>query len=339
VDSGDTDPASFFHHLTQAAPRTRAKTAALLTFAPEYLSELTAFTRRYFRAFFQRLPPTAVIVFDNCHEVPPEASLDGILANMLCEVREGISILMISRSNPPATLAHAEANRRITRIGGDALRLTNDELREIVLSETPVDEPTLASLQTRCDGWAAGLILMLEHLKASGTLDPAHPGETFEGAFNYFAGEVFDRVSAPTRTLLLRTAFLPRVTATAAESLTGDRNAASLLEGLFRQRLFTDEHPGEELSYQFHALFAEFLRSRVSASLPPEALRQLRADSAQWLEKSREPAAALKLWVANGEWGAATALILSQARGLVAEGRWLTLKAWIGLLPRTHVEK
>jgi len=54
VDSGDTDPASFFHHLTQAAPRTRAKTAALLTFAPEYLSELTAFTRRYFRAFFQR---------------------------------------------------------------------------------------------------------------------------------------------------------------------------------------------------------------------------------------------------------------------------------------------
>src|SRR5690348_4031000 len=37
VDSGDTDPASFFHHLTQAAPRTRAKTAALLTFTPEYL--------------------------------------------------------------------------------------------------------------------------------------------------------------------------------------------------------------------------------------------------------------------------------------------------------------
>src|SRR5262249_40994605 len=78
--------------------------------------------------------------------------------------------------------------------------------------------------------------------------------------------------------------------------------------------------------------------SRVSAVASASDLRQLRAQSAQLLEKARDPAAALKLWVSNEDWDAATALILREARWLVAHGRWLTLEAWIGLLPASQVE-
>ncbi len=60
-----------------------------------------------------------------------------------------------------------------------------------------------------------------------------------------------------------------------------------LLEGLFRQRLFTDRHEGEEVSFQFHALFAEFLRNRATTTLSAAELRGLRADSARLLEKAR----------------------------------------------------
>jgi ATP/maltotriose-dependent transcriptional regulator MalT/DNA-binding SARP family transcriptional activator len=340
VDGGDADPVSFFHYLSRAAPKPRGKRAPpLLTLVPEYLADLPNFTRRYFRAFFSRLPATAVVVFDNCHEVPAGAPFHEILRDALAEAREGGTLVMISRGDPPATLARAEANRLLGRIGGDDLRLTPNEIRGIVLSERAVDEPTLKLLQNRSGGWAAGLVLMLEHFKTTGIAEAALPGETLEGAFSYFAGQVFDRVDAPTRTLLLQTAFLPRVTAAAAEMLTGDQDAGSLLEGLFRQRLFTDKHASEEVSYQFHALFAEFLRNRAGALFSHDELRRLRADSAKLLEKANESAAALKLWVDNEDWDAATALILKQARGLVGDGRWLTLKAWIALLPRTQVVK
>lgn len=340
VDAGDTDPASFFHYLSLAAPKPRDKhPASLLTLTPEYLADLPNFTRRYFRAFFGRLPPTAVVVLDNCHEVPPSAPFHEILRDALAEAREGITILMVSRGDPPATLARAEANRILGRLSADDLRLTREEMREIALAERAIDEPTLKLLQDRSGGWAAGLVLMLEHLKASDTLEAALPGETFEEAFNYFAGQVFEQVGAPTRALLLRTAFLPRVTVPAAQALTGDPDAGTLLEGLFRQRLFTDRHEGDEASFQFHTLFAEFLRSRATATLSGPELRGLRADSAKLLERAREPSAALKLWVENEDWDAATAVILSHARGLVTEGRWLTLKAWIALLPRMQVAR
>jgi LuxR family transcriptional regulator, maltose regulon positive regulatory protein len=340
VDGGDGDPASFFYYLSLAAPKAPGKHAApLLTLTPEYLVDLANFTRRYFRAFFARLPPSAVVVFDNCHEVPPSAPFHEILRDALTEVREGITLIMVSRGDPPATLARAEANRQLGRIGADELRMTAEEMREIVLSERAVDEPTLKLLQERSGGWAAGLVLMLEHLKVCGTVEAVLPGETFSEVFRYFAGQVFDQVGAPTRALLLRTAFLPRVTITAAQALTGDPDAGSLLEGLFHQRLFTDKHEGEEVSYQFHALFAEFLRNRATATLPAAELRALYADSAQLLEKAREPSAALKLWLANEDWDAATGLILSQARGLVSDGRWLTLRAWIALLPKAQVAR
>ncbi len=86
-----------------------------------------------------------------------------------------ITILMLSRVDPPATLARAEANRLLGRIGADELRLTAEEMREIALAERAIDEPTLKLLQDRSGGWAAGLVLMLEHLKVSGTWRPHCP--------------------------------------------------------------------------------------------------------------------------------------------------------------------
>lgn len=340
VDPGDADPASFFHYLSLAAPQPRGKHAPpLLALTPEYLADLSGFTRRYFRAFFARLPATAVVVFDNCHEVPPAAPFHEILRDALAEVRDGITLLMMSRTDPPAALARAQANRLLSRIGADELRLTAEEMRAIVLAEREVDEPTLKLLEERSGGWAAGLVLMLEHLKTSGTVAAARPGGSFEEAFAYFAGQVFDLVDRPTQRLLLRTAFLPRVTLTAAQALTGDQDAGALLEGLFRQRLFTDRHEGAEASFQFHALFAQFLQNRAIASLSAPELHALRRDSARLLEKAGEPSAALDLWVANEDWDAATALILGHARSLVADGRWLTLKAWIALLPKPQAAR
>ncbi len=340
VDSGDSDPASFFHYLAQAAPRTRGKRAeSLLALTPEYLVDLPGFTRRFFRALYARLSPTAVLVFDNCNAVQADAPFNEILRDALTEVRKGVRLIMISRSDPPVTLARAHANGLIARLGWDELRLTPEELRSIVLSIQDVNEATLALLQRQSGGWAVGLVLMLEHVRVSGDLHVTLPGETLAGTFNYFAEQVFDQLPASTRELLLRTAFLPRVTAAAAAALTGSADADAALEGLFRQRLFTDRHSGIEVSYQYHALFGEFLRSRANAALQPQALHELRAACAILLERSGDYAPALGLCVENQDWEAATRLILRQARGLVADGRWLTLKASIARLPKAHVAK
>jgi LuxR family maltose regulon positive regulatory protein len=338
VDAGDADPATFFHYLSLAAPKPRSKRSEpLLALSPEY-QDLEGFTRRFLRVFYSRLPEGGVIVFDNCHTVGAEAPFSGILQLALDELPPGLQLILISRSDPPAPLARAEANGRLARIGWEQLRLTAEELRTIALATGAASESNLATLQQRSGGWAVGLVLLLQRLGATGSIEP-QAGDGSVGSLNYFADQVFEKLTPAARDLLLCTAFLPRVTATSASALTANPAAGSLLEDLFRQRLFTDRHTGTQVSYQYHALFREFLQKRATLSLTPEALRARRASSARLLEEDHELAAAFAIRVDNHDWDDAARLILRQARALVADGRWLTLQSMIAQLPPNQTEK
>jgi LuxR family maltose regulon positive regulatory protein len=340
VDSGDADPASFFYYLAQAVPSTRgARREPLRLLTPDYLADLPGFARRFFRTLFERLPARAALVLDNFQQAGDSAAFHALVAIALAEARDGINLIVLSRTDPPASFARELANGLIGTIGWDELRLTDDETRAIATARREVDAATLALLQQQSAGWAAGLMLILQGLEHTGAVRPALPAETLEAVFGYFAGHVLDQVPAATRELLMRTAFLPRVNAAAAQALTGNADAASLLDQLYRQRLFTDRHAGGAVSYQYHALFREFLQSRVDAAYTAEQRRALRQRSAELLESDGESADALRLHVANADWEAATALILKRARALIAEGRWLTLEAWVALLPKEQVAR
>jgi LuxR family maltose regulon positive regulatory protein len=338
VDSGDAELASLFHYLAVAAPKPGgSRRESLRTLSAEHLADLPAFTRRFFRTYFARLPATAVVVLDNFQEAGSSDAFHAVFRDALNEVRDGLTLIVISRTDPPAPFVHALANGLIGRIGWDEIKLTADEMRSIIDGERAFDDATVRALQEQSGGWAAGLLLMLQHVKATGNVQPSLQQETMEGVFTYFAGQVFEQVTPLMRDILLRTAFLPRVTEAAAISLTGHPDAATALEQLYRQRLFTDRHSGATLSYQYHALFGEFLRVRAAAELTPAQLRELKSRSAELLEATPDAAIALQLYVANEDWAAATTLILKRARALIAEGRWLTFRAWVALLPKEHV--
>lgn len=74
VDGGDADPAAFFHYLVQGAPAARKRGSALALLTPEYLGDLAGFTRRFWRAFFARLPSPSALVLDNFQDAGASAS-------------------------------------------------------------------------------------------------------------------------------------------------------------------------------------------------------------------------------------------------------------------------
>ena len=340
VDAGDADPASFFHDLARAAPPSRtARQRPSPLPEPAYLADLPGFTRRFFRALFERLPARAVLVLDDCQEPDAASPFHGLLRDALPELRDGQGMILISRSDPPAAFARAQANGLIGTIAADDLRLTPIETHAIAMADHALDATTLHTLQQQSGGWAAGLVLMLQGLKLGGAIQAKLPAPTMQMLFGYFAAQVFDQVPASTRDLLLCTAFLPRVTEPAARALSGNADAGRVLEDLYRQRLFTEHPAGDASSYQYHALFREFLLDRVRVTRTPDEQRQLKTRSAELLETSGESADALRLHVANADWNAATALILKRAGGLVKEGRWRTLEAWIALLPAAAVAR
>ncbi|MFN0315954.1 MAG: BTAD domain-containing putative transcriptional regulator [Burkholderiales bacterium] len=334
VDSGDGDPATFFYYLGLAiqkvAPREK-KPLPLLT--AEFLSDIPAFARRYFREFYARLPEGSVFVLDNYHEVSGEAQLNAVVAEAFSELPEDINAIVLSRTDPSAQFTRLAASDRMALMEWQSLRLTMEETRAITLLRHPVDDAALTKLYAYSDGWAAGLTLMLERLKRIGLAPESFDAETREAAFNYFAGEIFDKTEPENQQILISTALLPRITVTSAEKVSLQPGAGKLLESLYRRHLFTDRRLGAETTYHYHDLFRTFLLEKGREIYTPAGLSQLAARAARSLEESGNSEDALALYAEARDWPNMARVLLAHAPALLFQGRGQTLREWIAKTP------
>ncbi|HUU74398.1 MAG TPA: hypothetical protein VMW70_17355 [Burkholderiales bacterium] len=132
VDSGDTDLATFFYYLGEAAkPFTRKHQRSLPRLTPEYLADIESFSRRFFRELFFRLPSGATLALDNYQEIEPDHPFHQLITQAIDEIPEESSVLIISRRDPPECYARLLANDRVTVVNWQSLRLTIDEVSSI----------------------------------------------------------------------------------------------------------------------------------------------------------------------------------------------------------------
>ncbi|NVN89753.1 MAG: hypothetical protein HXX11_04050 [Desulfuromonadales bacterium] len=133
VDSGDEDIATLFHYLRMALDHTHfALPATLPALTPEYQLGVETFSRRYFEKLFAALPAPCVLVIDDCHEVSDESLFHQVLRSGLCEIPQGINVIIISRNAPPPSLIHLRSRSRLSLISWNDLRLTSVETEAIV---------------------------------------------------------------------------------------------------------------------------------------------------------------------------------------------------------------
>jgi LuxR family transcriptional regulator, maltose regulon positive regulatory protein len=339
VDAGDSDLATFFHYLARAAAgRGRKGQRALPLFTPEFAPDPSGFARRFFRLLFERLQPGSVLVLDNYQEVTSSSVFHHVIVDAVDEVPPGMQLVAISRRDPPNCYVRLLANRRVARIDWEDLRLTRDEALAIALSRGRNRTQEMDLLYARCEGWAAGLTLMLERSSNGGQAGQTGVEPTREAVFDYFAAEIFDVLPASTREVLLRAALFPAMTAQLAQAISGIEGAGEVLEALHRRRLFTDQRSGAQTYYQFHPLFREFLLRRLRAALTQADHRALLCMAADLLEQTgEEPEAAIPLYIEAGDVTAAGRSIQALAPALMGQGRWQTLAQWIESLPAPFV--
>ena len=151
---------------------------------------------------------------------------------------------------------------------------------------------------------------------------------------DYFGSEIFRRLDGERRDFLLRTAFLPRMTPSMAEKLTGAERAGPILSEMNRQNQFTKKYPQREPVYEYHDLFREFLLQRAGSAFSMEEFASIRRAAAALLEQAGYVEDAAVLFRESGDWKELSQLILSQGRSLVAQGRYQTLLEWLGALPK-----
>ncbi|MCF8036774.1 MAG: hypothetical protein K9K62_07870 [Desulfobacteraceae bacterium] len=335
IDESDSDIATFFYYMRLAAKKIapgRIKDLPLLS--PEYAQSVPAFTRRYFEELFDRLEKPGILVLDNFQEVSQE-DFHSVLRNTLDVIPEHTNLFILSRVDPPASLARARASSLLCEIAWPELRLQAQELCDMVrlLSRNRYSDEFIDYLHQKTDGWIAGLLLLLKWAKIEEIDNSMFTRLTEHEVFDYFLSEIFASADPEVQQFLLTTAILPQMTAGMAEKLTGMPRAAELLSSMSRNHWFTDRHLGREEVYQYHPMFREFLLSRASESLTADRLTGLKEKAARLMKNDGQVEAAIVLFFETGNFRNAIELIFRRARQMVLQGRIQTLEEWLRRLP------
>jgi LuxR family transcriptional regulator, maltose regulon positive regulatory protein len=341
ADEGDADIASFFYYMgiaaQKTAPRVR-KPLPLLT--PEYMHGLSAFIRNYFENLYGRLKSPCAIVFDNFQDVPEESPFHGVVTAGLALVPAGIQIIILSRKEPPAAFMRLRANNKMNLVGWNDIRFTLNESKKMVrLKNKRKPSAEITRLYEKTEGWAAGLVLLIEGAETNMEKRTLPDNFAQREIFDYFAGEILDKLEVDIRDFLLKSAFLTRFTISLAKKLTAFSNAAEILRALCRSQFFITCHAAGQAFYQYHPLFREFLLIRASEAYTPDQLKKLRKKAAELLEQYGQTEDAADLYRYAGDWVSFVGLIESQAQQLIMEGRHLTLEAWIRSVPNETLDR
>lgn len=336
IDETDSDLASFFHYLGLAAKKAApAKRTPLPHLTPEYQTGLSVFTQGFFQDLFSRLKSPFTIVFDDYQQVSDNSAIHNAIKNGLIVLPEGGTVILVSRAEPPATLARTHINQEMSILGWKDLSLTADESKGIakIWGVQKSVKDILRLLHGKAEGWAAGLVLMLERIKSGQDEPQAINDLGTDTLFDYFAGEILHQTDPEVRDFLLKTSLLPSMTAKMAEKLTGCENANNILTQLSRNHYFTEKNIKTESTYQYHPMFREFLLTSFKQLIPENEKIKIQSEAVTILEKNGQLEAAVSMALSAKEWKKLIEIISVHANELIEQGRYETLHVWIKNIP------
>ena len=342
LDAGDNDPARFWRYVGAALERVRpgigAPVAALLrgpqhpppeAMATAVINELAA------------LPADGevTLVLDDYHLIEASPVHESV-AFLLDRLPPGLRLVVASRTDPPLQLARLRGHGQLAELRAADLRFSLEETAAFLREATGLDlaAASVATLQDRTEGWAAGL--QLAALSLRGRPDPAGFVATFAGThrhvLDYLTAEVLARQPEQVVGFLLETSVLDRLCGPLCDAVAGRTGSQERLEALERANLFVVPLDEVRCWWRYHHLFADLLRARLARERPAR-VPELHRAAAAWHEEHGFADDAVRHAVAAGDVGQAARLVERHVEMLLRRSEGATLGRWLSALPATTV--
>ncbi len=369
LDEGDNDPTRFLIYLVSSiqtiAPTVGEGIISMLN-APQpplinwMISKLINDIVTHGKSF--------TLVLDDYHVVETKAIHAGVTF-LLENLPPNMHLVIISRDVPELYVAQLRVRNQMTQLSISDLCFTHIEIAEFLSRVMALDlsAKAVATLETRTEGWVAGL--QLAALSLQGQKDANQLIESFSGThhfvMDYLVEEVLRRQPENIQTFLLYTSILDRMCGSLCDALLfGDEDKAGggangsvegegqgqaqsqtqsqsqeTLEYLQAANLFLIPLDGERKWYRYHHLFADLLRDRLAKRLGDSSgnkqtnLSELQKRASIWYEANGYEIESFKHAAAAHDIKRAVRLIQGGEVPLLFRGGQQPVLKWIQSLP------
>ncbi len=350
LDEGDNDPTRFLAYLVSAL-RTVAENigegvlgALESPQPPPTESVLTALLNE-----INTVPDDFALVLDDYHVVDSRP-VDDALTFLLEHLPPRMHLIIAPREDPNLPLARLRARGQLTELRAADLRFTPSEAAEFLNQMMGLDlsEEDIAALETRTEGWIAGL--QLAAISMRGREDATGFIESFTGShhfvLDYLVEEVLGQQSESVQAFLLSTSILDHLCGPLCDAVLQDSSASGqeTLEYLEHANLFLAPLDDERRWYRYHHLFAELLRQRLHQSATSStgdergSVAELHRRASIWYEDNGLKIEAFQHAAAANDVERAERLIEGEGAPLHFRGAGAPVLNWLESLPKTVLD-
>ncbi len=232
-----------------------------------------------------------ILVLDDYHAINSKP-VDDAVYFLLDHLPAQMHLVMTTREDPSIPLARLRVRDQLTELRAADMRFTlsesEDFLNRIMGLNLSMDK--IASLESRTEGWIAGLHLAA--ISIQGDHDADRLIQSFTGnhhfVLDYLVEEVLQRQTEAVRTFLLRTSILDRLCGSICDDVMLDSGVSGkeTLMDLERKNLFVVPLDNERRWYRYHHLFADLLRKRLQESLDGSNIAEFHKRASDWYENN-----------------------------------------------------
>jgi len=284
-----------------------------------------------------QLDKILVMVLDDYHVITNPQIHDSIQF-LLDHQPQQLHLIIVTRADPPLSIARLRAQRSLTELRAEDLRFTYDEacilLNDIIGLELTASDVKL--LESRTEGWGVGLLLAAQSIQ--GRKNKSEFINSFSGnqyfILEYLIEEVLNRQKTETRKFLLQTSILDELSPELCNEITETVNGEEIIKQLRKENLFIIPLDQDHFWYRYHHLFADLLVNVLRKEYSQEEISNLHNRASHWYEEAGEFEKAIKHAINGQDHGHAAILIENIIEKLIARGMVRTVLGWMKVLPQ-----
>lgn len=260
-----------------------------------------------------------------------------LTAELIRHLPELIHVIIVTREEPPFSLASMRARNDLCELRMNDLRFSKDEAADFLIDkmQLQLQPDQIDLLLKRTEGWAAGMQLAALSIRETPSVDTMLHNLNGSNRYilDFLLQEVLAGIDEPTRDFLLRCSLLEKMCQPLCRAICADMPVIPDLADLESANLFITNLDQDRVWYRLHSLFAESLRFQLQKEKCPDFIRTIYRLAGDWEKDAGFYPESVRHYILSGDLLAAGEIAGIHAATLLSRAEAAHCIEWLDQLP------